>query len=387
MYGQQGGQGQSDQASNFFWLIGLIFGSAIVFWFFDSRYVVIPVFWMRIYEIDFVHLLAEAWTPIANLLHISPPDLNRLNALHTYMLTTDPSRVSWKKFAAINSELGHWTRYPVMIVFFVLAAIVYFGSGIQFRKVYSMKTLRETGQEIWPQITPIIPLDLVKTDIDQGPWAMAKTPLDFCRTHNLLLVKTVGLKKVWLLKQKPCYRLFALQLGPIWRGADVLPIHLKALLVIFIARALGKRALAKQFLFQIAESASGGQLNFAGVTEALRTLGGERILSWVEQRHAYVATVMARLLEVARSDGVLASAEFLWLKPVDRRMWFVLNSVGRATAVVEVAGPYAHLKAEKKLGRALKTPFVKGAVDALDESLQNILYVEAADQWRTTNAG
>ena len=34
------------------------------------------------------------------------------------------------------------------------------------------------------------------------------------------------------------------------------------------------------------------------------------------------------------------------------------------------------------MGRALKTPMVKGAVDALDEALQTILVVEKGDQWR-----
>ena len=64
----------------------------------------------------------------------------------------------------------------------------------------------------------------------------------------------------------------------------------------------------------------------------------------------------------------------------------MLNTVGRQSAVVEVAGSFSHWQAEKKVGRALKTPMIKGAVDALEESLQNILHVEAGDQWRTTNA-
>lgn len=384
--GQQG-QGTSDQASNFFWLIGLIFGAAIALWFFDPQYVVIPFFWLRVHEIDVIRFLAWAWTPIAHLLHIQPPDLQQLDALQQYMVQVDPTHVTWKRFAAINADLGAWSRYPVIFILVFLAWLGYFGRGVLFKTTYNMKTLRNNGQEVWPQITPITSLDLVKEDIAKGPWAMAKLPLEFCRQHELLSVKVVANKKIWVLKQKPCYRLFALQLGPLWKGVDALPIHLKALAVIFMARALGKRPIAKKILFQVARSASTGKLDFSGVSEELASLGHNKILEWAEKRHAYVSTVLARLLEIARSDGVLASAEFLWLKPLDRRMWYVLNSMGRQTSVVEVAGVYAHLKAEKKLGRALKTPFVKGAVDALDEALQNILYVEASDQWRTTSAG
>lgn len=387
MNGQQQGQGTSDQTSNFFWLIGFIFGAAIVFWFVDASYIVAPVFWLRVHEIEIVRFLALIWTPIANFLHITPPDMAQLAALQHYMQHADPGLISWKKFSAINDDLGRWVRYPVIIIFLVLAFIAYSGRGVTFKQSYSMKSLREVGKEVWPQITPVASLNLLKQDIDKGPWAMAKLPLHFCRDNQLLSTKIVAGKKIWVLQQKPCYRLFSLQLGPLWRGPEALPVHTKALYAIFVARALGKRDIAKKLLQQISASAAHGKLDFTGVQEALSALTHNRILDWVEKRHAYVITVMARLLEIARSDGVLASAEFLWLKPVDRRLWFMLNAVGRATAVVEVAGAYAHLKAEKKLGRALKTPFVKGAVDALDESLQTILYVEESDQWRTTNEG
>ena len=65
--------------------------------------------------------------------------------------------------------------------------------------------------------------------------------------------------------------------------------------------------------------------------------------------NAYVYSFMATLLEVSRSDGVLASSEFLWLKPLDRRLWYVLNHVGRQTAVVEVAEQFLTGWLEKRL--------------------------------------
>ena len=55
------------------------------------------------------------------------------------------------------------------------------------------------------------------------------------------------------------------------------------------------------------------------------------------------------MLVAARTDGVLASAEFLWLKPVDRQLWFMLNSIGRRTPFVEVSAPYAHWLVERRL--------------------------------------
>ncbi|MCX7120170.1 MAG: type IVB secretion system coupling complex protein DotM/IcmP [Gammaproteobacteria bacterium] len=383
---QGGGQQQSDQTANFFWMIVLIFGAVIVFWFLDSRTVVIPVFWMRIHEIELMRYLAQAWTPVAQLLHITPPNMHQLDALQEYMQRIRPSRVSWVNFSAINVDLGQWTRYPAVIILGLLAAFVFFRGAAQFRHSYDMTTLRVVGQELWPQITPVLSLNLVKEDIGKGPWAMCQLPLEFCRQHELLLMKVVNNKKVWTLKQKPAYRLLALQLGPMWKGLDALPIHMKAIALICLARATGQRPVAKKILSQIAASAATGKLDFSTVSDQLRQFYNHRIIQWLEVRHAYMATLMASLLQIARSDGVLASAEFLWLKPVDRRMWFMLNNVGRRAAFVEVAGAYAHWKAEQKVGRALKTPMVKSAVDALDEALQNVLHIEKGDLWHTTSA-
>ncbi len=377
-----GQQQQTDQTANFFWLLCIICGSFIIFWWVDEKYIVAPIFFIRDVEIDVVRWLALLWTPVAKLLHLPLPNLDQLQALEEYTQQADPSQVGWEKFAAINAEFGRWARYPVMVILLGLAAFSIFRRGGQFQHKYDMKSLRVVGQEVWPQITPIISLDLIKADIDTGPWAMATPPLNFARKHDLLTTKVVSAKKIWILKQKPAYRLFVLQLGPLWKGLDHLPIHAKALAYIFLARATGQRPAANAMLKQIAASASSGKLDFMDVSEKIKPFYGHTIIKWLEKRYAYTSTLLASLLEIARSDGVLASAEFLWLKPVDRRLWFVLNSVGRRTSVVEVAGVYSHWKAEKKVGRALKTPMVKGAVDALDEALQTILVVEEGDQWR-----
>ena len=89
--------------------------------------------------------------------------------------------------------------------------------------------------------------------------------------------------------------------------------------------------------------------------------------------HAYLYTVMASMLTLARRDGVLSVSEFLWLKPLDRQLWYVLNNVGRQTAFVEVSAPMAHWMVEKRLRRPLKVPMVEQAVEALDEALANIV--------------
>ena len=60
----------------------------------------------------------------------------------------------------------------------------------------------------------------------------------------------------------------------------------------------------------------------------------------VTARHAYATTAMMTLLNAARLHaGVLAPAQFAWLKLVDRSLWYALHSLGYET---EGFGRYLH---------------------------------------------
>ena len=52
----------------------------------------------------------------------------------------------------------------------------------------------------------------------------------------------------------------------------------------------------------------------------------------------------------------------------------MLNSMGRQTACVEVAGPFAHLLAENKVGHRIKSPMIDCAVIALEGAIQEVIY-------------
>jgi hypothetical protein len=86
-------------------------------------------------------------------------------------------------------------------------------------------------------------------------------------------------------------------------------------------------------------------------------------------QHRYTHTMLMRLLEEARRGGVLPPALFTWLKGVDRPLWYALTSLGRRAPFVEGLGASAHYVAERRLGRALQSPAVAGAVEALATAL------------------
>jgi intracellular multiplication protein IcmP len=289
----------------------------------------------------------------------------------------------------VSHLVGQWLRYPAIAILLVLAYYLKFKHpGDQFRRTFTMKRLRSTEVELWPFITPILDENLVKTPLDKGPWAMAKQPLDFCKENKIL---HTGADKVgittWDVNTSEAEGIFSQQLGPLWNGLERQPVYIQALAIIFVAKLQRDAGIERRFIHQIAASAKkGGRLDMTGIKELVSKYADSKPIRWLETRHAYRTTLMASLLEMARSEGVLATAEFLWLKPVDRRMWYMLNAVGRQTAPVEVAGAFSHWQTELKVRRPLRTPAVNSAARALKEAVSQILYVGREESWRTSSA-
>ncbi|AIT64055.1 type IVB secretion system coupling complex protein DotM/IcmP [Coxiella burnetii] len=381
-------QNATDQTANFFWLLVLLTLGVLVFWWLERSYIVSAIFFVRHYEIDLIKGVLDGVNVGLGWLNLTPIDDHKLAFWQHFMATANKKEVTFPQVGALSTDVGLWVRYPVILILLGLASWMLFRNrSARFQRTHTMDSLKKSEVENWPQITPVLSLNLLKTDLDKGPWAMAKLPLNFCKEHNLLDI-TIGEndKKVWTVKPGPAERLFVLQMGPLWKGVEALPIHVKALLIVFVARGHRDHKVAEDLLVQIAQSALHGRLNFSGVEELLTKYKDSKIIKWLESRHAYVGTLMASLLEIARIEGVLATAEFLWLKPVDRRLWYMLNSVGRQTAVVEVAGLFAHWRAEKRLERPLRTPMVKEAVTALEKDITTVLYISEEERWHTSRA-
>jgi len=385
MYPSQ--QNSTDQTANFFWLLAIISIGLIVLWYCEKNIIVKVIFAIRHAEISFVQLLVLSIDYIARFFHMPVLDDSRLALWQKVISNPNIKAVTFADLSQQSDDLGMWFRYPVMVG--LMAGSLYLFTShrlARFHRVFTMNSLKKIEAENWPSITPVLTLDLLKEDLESGEWAMAQMPIDFCHKNKLLHVTEEQGKKIWVMNRAEAEKAFVMQMGPLWKGVENLPIHLKALAVIFISRALRDEKTANKLLDQIAASAQNGKLNFAGVEELVKKYRKHHIFKWLEQRHAYVGTLMATLLELARSNGVLASAEFLWLKPVDRRMFYVFNSVGRRVACVEAAGLFAHWKAEQKLKRLLRAPMVEQAVVALEEAVTNSLYIEGGESWRINNA-
>lgn len=373
--GQQQVSGQSSMdvlyISAFFVLL------AAGLWYTQHPIIVKWFYWLKSKETDLVLWFFNAVEPFLSDFDISVPDLQALTVAQGEMLSSVPAEVSLKEMWKNGQVVGFYLAFPSIILAVLMVVYLgFFSLKSRFNTIFSMKTLRETDREHWLHYNPVAKINLIDVDLDKQPWAVAQRPMDFCEKHKLLNHFTKDGRPAVEVNVQLAKRYFSLQMGPLWSGLDSLPPHAQALFAIFAAKAEKDGQSANKLLRQISASAySGTKLDFSGTRELLlKHVRTSQVVGRAVGPHAYVLTVMASMLEAARTDGVIAAAEFLWLKRIDRSLWYMLNSIGRQTPFCEAAGAYAHWIVEKRLRRPLKVPMVDMAVDALKEAIADIKY-------------
>ncbi len=362
---QQQQQPNSDNSMAPVWIIILLFFTVFIIWKVGHQYIVAFVFQINIWQAKLVNLFINN-KELANQIYL--------------MQTLDPSTVELDQLVSMTREVGDFMRYPVVVVLIVLAIVLYNSNiTLKFRKAHNMNTLRTQEQFNWPAIMPIIKEDLVSQDVNKGPWAMALSPMEFARKYNLLKkddalldTQVPGQEMTAGIRRGDAKRVFTMQLGPYWEGFEHCSPQAYALAAVFIARINRDRDGANHILHVIDKTFVTGKPDFAVAKPIMKKYQNTELVQEVVQKHAYMLTVMTSLLHAARDDGVVPSSEFLWLKAVDRRLWYMLNCAGRQTPYAEVAGPFAHWRAEKEMGRRSLVPMIDEAIKALEIAIKEI---------------
>ena len=347
------------------WIIVLLFFTIYIIWRFGHQHIVNAVFFINIWQAKLINLFLHNQA-LANKIYL--------------MQTIDPATVDWNQLVDMTRDVGDFMRYPVVVVMIVLAVVLYKSNiTLRFRRAHSMSTLRAQEQFHWPAIMPIVKEDLVSQDLNKGPWAMALTPLEFAKKYNLLRKDDAlldnplpGEEMTAGIRRGDTKRVFTMQLGPYWDGFDHLSPQAYALAAVFIARMNRDRDAANHILKVLDMTFVSGKPDFSVAKPIMKKYQNSEIVQEIVAKHAYMLTVMGSLIEGARDDGVVPSSEFLWLKPIDRRLWYMLNCMGRQTPYAEVAGPFAHWRAEKVMGRKSLVPMIDEAIRALEIAIKEI---------------
>lgn len=306
------------------------------------------------------------------------------------------------------------------------------------RRLLDMEGLLRVSRRLAPCVAPVLnwPRSLLDEPMDSGPWRVAVQPLQYAAEHGLLVAPArpgapdTGVPVVirpdevldeygiargdspWLnlrhggpkLDRERARALFAAQLVHRWRGLDALPPHLRkfACALVLFARdrkdeatalldslSLSFRAprearswrLVGRFPFLLPPRRAHPYLMDTRIPEDIlgqcRDLleGDTDIRAAVAPHSVWRETALLALYLRARRMGVLNTALFIWLRPVERRLFYLLNNVGRPVVWTEIAGIQAHYEAECAVARmdadarGLDEPRVEEAVNALEVDL------------------
>lgn len=352
-------QKNNDPSGDIMWLmIVLVLGIIIIGYFFGT-------------QITYVYLTLKLWQ--LKLITIVYPSTNYLEIIK---LIEERPLKEWKlnELMYVGKQVGYIANIPLLVGIGYLTYKVWKKNPLQnFKRILTMQTLRESEQRIWPYISPVVKMDLMKEPFDKGPFAMALRPYDFAVKYKLL----ENDKNVNSLEKIKAEKLFSSQLGKLWAGSDRLKKHELALICIMAAHGCGdkKGAMNAVNLMAVNVAQNPKKMPDFSSTKALLKYLDEPKVQAVINKHAYIYTIMASMMEFARSTGVFPSSYFVWLKPKDRVLFYILNCVGRQVSYVEVAGIFAHWKAEQTAGHKLEIPLIGKAIDGLERGLIEVKLV------------
>ncbi|MCB1529460.1 MAG: type IV secretion system protein [Rhodospirillales bacterium] len=261
---------------------------------------------------------------------------------------------------------------------------IFKGPGTQYRQRFNLDGLIKFQAGAFPIISPF-----VKFNPSNQPPRPPGSPVP---AELPLFAEALGPEE-WLaynsipipdgkLDEGAAFRAFAQQLGPRWQGAAKLPPYKQILLASCCLKACRKRRDADDLLSRLAKCWSHdkgldlkkdrGLVKDARKILKNRDLAG-KMLSQCNQ-HAWQTTALLRGVTVAREEGgVLAPAQFVWLRGYDRALWYPLNNLGRHTHHPEALGAIAHYKAEKMAKRPIPRAKVGDAVQTMVDYMNSDL--------------
>lgn len=281
----------------------------------------------------------------------------------------------WAAVVIAGKQSGlHYRHFVGFTILGMMVYILFFRKNGQFRTVYNLQGLMAAHAKRWPVITPFVNFIPTK-EKERAPGA--RVPVDLpLFSESLYPEEWMAHNRIRVINGVPdrdqIRRALLPQLGDKFEGIDALPEHLYCILAALALKGGRKREACDALFGEIAKcwTPEKGFVPSATVkSQSSRALSDQKLvepLLNVLSRHAYVATAFIAALKWARRQGgVLAPAQFVWLRGEDRAMWYPLNNVDRRAFHVEAAGAMAHYMAEVEAGRLLSVPRLDAAVVAI----------------------
>lgn len=310
----------------FYAFMGLILIGMILYYYFHS-YIINFIFYVKYYELKVISYFDSRYTAL----------------IYWIQGVISTKNITFSALAYLAEDVGDALRYPISMVLVCMTAIAYYvHPDSKFKETETMKSLIAKLRDSFPFSKPIAGCNLAKMHIGKGEWRMAMTPVEFAKKHHLLSRNSEGALQVNKIKAK---MLFVSQLDDAWTGVENLQPYEKIIFALLAAYINYKRDFADELAGEISSAiveSDFKKFSYAKVNKAIKKYAKTPAVMEAVDKHAYRLTVFTELLIQARCSGIVANASYLWLKKVDRRLWYTLNNVGRIASFVEASAVRAH---------------------------------------------
>lgn len=366
------------------WMLFFIFSFIAVgiwaIWHFFTPQVLQGFLWLRQAEIQVASLWTDDDYTVEVLTQNGPTTMTFAEARQLVNNATPQQMMGTENVLRVMHAVSLAALKPLRIPFGILflalgAYALFFGPTSHHRRKHNLQSLIEAQSKTFPAIAPMISFNPLNDTAHRPPGALvpAKLPLF---AEALSPEEWVAFNKIpshnGQLDRQAVEQAFAKQLGKPWRGWKNLQPYMQVILAACALKAARKRTESDDLLGRLAAcwTHKGGlRLDGGLVSEARKILRSKDISTDTISRcnrHAFETTALLGALDLARSEGgVLAPAQFLWLRGHDRNLWYPLNNLGRQSFHAEAMGAMSHYRAEKMVQRPIPKPMLKDAVDVL----------------------
>jgi len=280
----------------------------------------------------------------------------------------------WQIINATSLAILKPLRIPFGILFGLMALFaMYRGPTSYHRKKFGLNSLIEAQSQTFPVINPIKNFNPLEDIPHRAPGMLVPAELPLF-AEALSPEEWAAFNKIPIIDNKvdrdAVESTFSLQLGEPWHGVKKLKPYQQVILAAFALKTARKRKESDALLGEIASMwthKSGLKLSGAIIAKSRKILRDKDIAAKTItecNHHAYITTALLGALEKARSEGgVIAPAQFLWLRGHDRALWYPLNNLGRQSFHTEAFGAICHYRAESNVERPIPKPMLKDAID------------------------
>jgi intracellular multiplication protein IcmP len=284
------------------------------------------------------------------------------------------------------STLAYFSMEPMKWPFIAILAVMAYwaytrGPGTQYRRRLDLDGLIRAQAPTFPVIHPFIKFNpSLQKPRPPGAPVPAELPLfaEALGPEEWLAYNQIPIPDGHVSEQES-YIAFARQLGPRWQGWKALAPYRQVLLAAFCLKASRKRKEADALLGRLASCWSEKGMHLGHdkslAAEARKILKDEKLSGKTLAKcnnHAFETTALLRALQTAREEGgVMAPAQFVWMRAHDRLLWYPLNNLGRQAFHMEALGAMSHFKSEKLTQRPIPKPKVDNAILSISNYMRS----------------